>query len=478
MSGYENQKKAGGRPALSGRRDSRVPQNLEAEQGVLGCILLAPQSGVAEAVERLRMGAEAFYDLRHQMIFEAMAKLWSDGKAVDLITLMELLRNQGTVEQVGLAYLSELPEKAPSAANLAYYLEIVREKYFLRKAMQISAGVIANVSQYEGDLDEFLNAFERDWFRLSQERYAGKEVDWPSALLQAVAAMEDYHRGGAQLQGLSTGFDYLDKMTCGLVPPDMIVLAGRPSTGKTSLAFNIVEHVAARCNVPVGVFSLEMSGKQLAMRSIFQWARADLQRFRTGFFQHKDFPPLLEAVAKLRQAPVSLDESGDVRIAEIRAKSRRWVSERKVRLIVIDYLQLVKGSKDYRDKKDEVSEVSNQIKRMAKELEVPVIALCQLNRDIEKDQKRRPMLSDLRDSGEIEQDADLVGILHYPKLTKEEQEAMDEQRDWAAHSRRVNLEICKQRNGPTGKVEFLFQKSCMRFFGYKRTALQMEEGEL
>jgi len=226
------------------------------------------------------------------------------------------------------------------------------------------------------------------------------------------------------------------------------------------------------------VFSLEMSASQLGARSIFQYAGADFQRFRTGFLKNEDIPGLIVAAEKVAAAPVWLDESSDRTILEIRAKARRWVMEHKIQILVIDYVGLVRGTRNFRERRDEVGEVSRGVKAMAKELDIPVLLLAQLNRDSEKNPYRVPQLSDLRDCGDLEQDADVVAILHPPKLTAEEQDAFDEKRDWAVRSNRVNLQVCKQRNGPTGKVELLFEKACMRFRDYKRAKVQEEQNSI
>lgn len=461
------------------RIDRLPPHAIEAEQGVLGCCLLS-RDAVSEAIEKLK-NADRFYDLRHGTIFATLAEMIDRNEPIDLITVQQKLKDKNQLESVGgLAYLSSLPDGVPSAANLSYYGDIVYEKYLLRRYIAVSTECIARAFDFEEGQDAIavFDSIERDILALSLDRVGSKDKDWKAVIQRTIAAMEEYHRGHAQMRGLPTGYDYFDKMTAGLAPGQMWVIAGRPGTGKTSLAFNIVEHIAVDLKLPVGVFSLEMIDEELGARSIFQRARADFQRFRTGYLENSDIPKLLNAAGPIASAPIKLDDEGDMNIMELRAKARRWKAQDGIKLLVIDYLQLVKGTKNYREVKDEVKEVSNGIKAMAKELRIPVIALCQLNRELEKDKNRLPRLSDLGESGAIERDADLIGIFYEPKLTDEEQEIADSGSDWARHSKRVNMQICKQRNGPTGKVEFLFQKACMRFMPYNRTNQVQEQPAL
>ena len=461
--------------------DRLPPHDIEAEQGVLGCILLSPKDCLRECVEELRAGHEVFYDLKHQTLYQTLLDMERAGTGIDLITVQAALRVNKDLENAGgLAYVSSLPDAVPSAAHLEYYLDIVLEKYLLRKMVRMCAGMISRVYDYEGQVDDLLDGFERDVMALNRERVTQPDAVWGAVISNALATLDDYQRGKGQMLGLPTGYDYLDKMCCGLKPGELVLIAGRPGTGKTSLAFNILETVAVKCGVPCGVFSLEMSAAQLGARAIFQHARADFQRYRTGFFRNEDLPELIDSGAKLCAAPVFLDDSGDSSIGMIRAKARRWVSEHGIKLLIVDYVQLVRGTRDYRERRDEIGEVSRGLKALAKELNICVLAVAQLNRDSEKDANRNrlPQLSDLRDSGDLEQDAHMVAILHSPKLTKEEQGIVDEQRDWAAHSRRVNLQICKQRDGPTGKVELLFEKACMRFSSFKRAKVTEEQQEI
>jgi replicative DNA helicase len=446
--------------------DRLPPHSIEAEQGVLACCLLSPADCVPETVGALK-GASAFYDLRHQRLMNELVVMQDKGIGIDAITVMNSLGPD--IEKIGgLAYLSELPDKVPSAANLGYYLKILREKYLQRRMLAVCAAAQEKLLEPgEEEVMDVLDGVERDILQVNMERTESKDLDWKSVILKVIDNMEEYHRGQGQLRGLSTGFDYFDKMTSGLGQNQLIILGGRPGMGKTSLAFNMVDHLIVNCKVPVGMFSIEMTGDELGSRAVFQHARSDYQRYRTGFLQSGDIPRITSACAALANAPMFLDESSPITAQEIRAKARRWVRQNGVRMVVIDYLQLVRYAGPFREKRDQVGEISHQLKGMAKELRIPVVVLCQLNRESEKD-SRVPQMSDLRDSGEIEQDADLIGILYKPKLSKEEEEMQVANTDWAAHSERVNMQICKQRNGPTGRVELLFEKACMRFSSYKQ----------
>lgn len=469
----ENQKKERGAVQTFGHLP---PHSTEAEQALLGCCLSDPKETLAAIIAKLKK-PEAFYEVRHQNLFRHLMVMHEHAETIDMVTVTARVTVGDCEREVGgIAYVASLIDMTPSAAAFEAYLGIVWEKYLMRQFIKVCTNASGRLMEMEEGqaVAEVLDQVEQEIFAVNQERVETKDLDWKAVLQKSVDLIEEYHRGHGQLRGIATGFDYLDKMCCGMSPGQMIVLAGRPGTGKTSMGFNIVDYVAVELHLPVGVFSLEMTGEELGARSIFQRAGSDFQRFRTGFLENGDIPKLISATTQLSKASIFLDDSGSTTIMDIRAKARRWHAEHGIQMLLIDYLQLVNGSGRFRERRDEVTEISKGLKALAKELHIPIVVLAQLNRDSEKE-KRVPRLADLGDSGAIERDADMVGILWEPKLRDEEQQIVDEQRDWAVHSRRINLHICKQRNGPTGPVEFLFQKASMRFISYKRAAQQEEQ---
>jgi replicative DNA helicase len=442
--------------------DRLPPHSPEAEQGVLGCILISPNECMGECIEALKVGAEVFYDLRHQTIFSTLAEMYDGRVAIDVITLQQNLKDKQLLEQVGgLAYLSTLPDVVPSAANLSYYLEIVKEKYLLRKMIHTCTDVVSRVYDFEGEIDSLMDEVERDILRISEARVEGTSSNIKELVKRAINQIEDFHQRQGMLTGVGTGFTDLDKMTSGFHPGEMIVIAARPSMGKTSLAMNIAEHVALEQKLPVGVFSLEMTSESLVLRMLCSRSRVNLRNIRDGFLAERDFPKLTGAAGKLANAPLFIDDSSGLSILQLRAKARRMSQQYGIKLFVIDYLQLLHSTaRRAENRQQEIADISNGVKSLAKELNVPVIVLSQLNRELEKDKNRKPRMSDLRESGSIEQDADLVGLLYKPSSgddddaapTGEEQDAVP-----------VNLLIAKQRNGPTGDVHLTFLKSYTRF---------------
>src|SRR5579871_4302435 len=446
--------------AAAGTVDRLPPHAPDSEKGVLGCILLSPNDCMGECIEGLKMGAEAFYDLRHQTIFSALAEMYDARSAIDLITLQQRLKDKQLLEQVGgLAYLSTLPDAVPSAANLSYYLEIVKEKYFLRKMIHTCTDVVGKVYDYEGEVDALMDEVKRDILRISESRVDQKSSTIKELVKKAINQIEDFHQRQGMLTGVATGFTDLDKMTSGLHPGEMIVIAARPSMGKTSLAMNIAEHVAIDQKLPVGVFSLEMTSESLVLRMLCSRSRVNLRNVRDGFLAERDFPKLTGAAGKLANAPLFIDDSSGLSILQLRAKARRMAQQYGIKLFVIDYLQLLHStSRRAENRQQEIADISNGVKALAKELSVPVIVLAQLNRELEKDKSRKPRMSDLRESGAIEQDADLVCLLYKPSRGDDDEAAGEE-----TEAVPVNLLIAKQRNGPTGDVHLTFLKSYTRF---------------
>ncbi len=433
------------------------------EKGVLGCILISPNDCMGECIEKLKdNGKEAFYDLRHQTIYETLAVMFDAREAIDIITLQQRLADKGLLEQVGgIPYLSQLQDAVPSAANLSYYLDSVREKFLLRKMISVCTEVVGRVYDYEGEVDALLDEVERDVLRISESRVQGGSLTTKELVGKAIGTIENFFSRKGTLTGLGTGYADLDRMTDGLHSSEMIVIAARPSMGKTSLAMNIAEHVALEQKLPVAVFSLEMSAEALVLRMMCSLARVNLRSIREGFMSESDFPKLTSAAGKLSSSKLFIDDTAGLSILQLRARARRLAQQHGIKLFVVDYLQLLHSTarRSQENRQQEIADISSGIKALAKELKVPVIVLSQLNRELEKrGPGDRPRLSDLRESGSIEQDADLVGLLF-----KEKDKDSDEEPDFQQEAASVVLYIAKQRNGPTGDVNLTFLKPYTRF---------------
>ena len=439
--------------------DRLPPHSPEAEQGVLGCILLSPNDCIGECITKFKNGSEVFYDLRHQTIFDTVAEMFDKREAIDIITLQQRLKDKQLLEQVGgIAYLAALPDVVPSAANLSFYNDIVLEKFLLRKVIRVCTDVVGRVYDYEGQVDALMDEIERDVLRISESRVQSQTISIKDLVKKAVNTIEDYHARQGALTGLGTGFTDLDKMTTGLHAGEMIVIAARPSVGKTSLAMNIAEHVALDEKLPVGVFSLEMTAESLVLRMLCSRARVNMRSVREGFLAERDFPKLTGAAGKIAGAPLFIDDSSGLSILQLRAKARRMHQQYGIKLFVVDYLQLLHSTAKRADnRQQEIADISSGIKSLAKELKVPVIVLSQLNREVEREKGRPPRMSDLRESGAIEQDADLVGLLYRP--SKEEDDSAER-----VEAEPINLLIAKQRNGPAGEdVHLTFLRAYTRF---------------
>ena len=441
--------------------DRLPPHSTEAEQGVLGCVLLSPNECLGLCVEKFKGGGEVFYDLRHQHLFTLLVEMYDQKSPIDLITVQQRLRDKQQLDAMGgIAYLSALLDAVPSAANLSYYADIVREKYLLRKMIRTCTEVVGRVHEYEGEVDALLDEVERDVLRISEERVEASTLTIKELVHGAINKIEDFHARQGMLTGIATGFPDFDKMTSGLHGGEMVVIAARPSMGKTSLAMNIAEHIVLEERQPVGVFSLEMTAESLVLRMLCSRSRVNLRNIREGFLAERDFPKLTGAAGKLSNAPLYIDDSPGLSILQLRAKARRMWQQYGIKLFVIDYLQLLNStSRRAENRQQEIADISNGVKALAKELKVPIIVLSQLNRELEKDKNRKPRLSDLRESGAIEQDADLVALLYKPSSGGDEEGGAVEEQDAVP----VNLLIAKQRNGPTGDVNLTFLKSYTRF---------------
>jgi replicative DNA helicase len=443
-------------------KTDRLPPHAEdMERGVLGCIMLSPNDCLGQCIEKFKVGGEVFYDLRHQTIYSELVTMFDQRIAIDVLTLHQRLKDRQVIEQIGgIAYLNTLLDGVPSAANVMYYAEVVHEKFLLRRMIHVCTDVVGRVYDHEGEVDALMDEVERDVLRISESRVQGAVTGIKELVHKAINTVEEFHARKGMLTGVGTGFADLDRMTSGLHPGEMVVVAARPSMGKTSLAMNIAEHVAVDLKMPVGVFSLEMTAEALVLRMLCSRARVNLRSIREGFLAERDFAPLTNAAGQLTACPLFIDDTSGMSILQLRAKARRMCQQHGVKLFVIDYLQLLHSTaRRAENRQQEIADISSGIKSLAKEMGVPVIVLSQLNRDLEKrGPGERPRLSDLRESGSIEQDADLVALLYKDVKGKE-----DDEPDFESEAVPVKLFIAKQRNGPVGDVDLTFMKSYTRF---------------
>jgi replicative DNA helicase len=443
--------------------DKLPPHDEDAERGVLGCLLVAAQDVAHECIAALPMGPKAFYALKHQSLYAVLVEMADACEPIDTITVTSKLRDAKKLEEVGgLPYVASLGEAFISAANVSAYLKIVKQKY-IRRALMSACIEVARLAQYDTETpdDELLGRVEQTIFSVSQERSSAVAPQCADLVRKTIDQIEEYWNaardGGNGIIGIPTGFSDFDRMTRGMKGAEMIVFAGRPGTGKTSFAMCIADNAAVTQRIPVGVFSLEMSDKALMTRLICARARINLVTVLDGKLTERDFPKMTRAAAEIRGAPLHIDDSTGLTILELRAKARRMAALFGIKLFVIDYLQLLhSSSKRAENRQQEIADISNGCKELAKELDLPVIVLAQLNREMEREKARKPRMSDLRESGAIEQDADLIGMLYQPnpedEATRDERSALQ-----------VNLGIVKQRNGPVGDVEFTFLKGYTRF---------------
>lgn len=456
-----------------------LPQSLDAEKGVICSCLLAPSPVLDSCVN---LPTAAFYHPANRLIFEEMLELHGAGKPVDFIMLTERLKYKGLPENAtedqrreyagglldragGAAYISELFTFVPTASNADYYIEIVREKYHLRQLISLCTEFAGRGYTEQGEVKPLLDEFEQRVMSLGVIGADAMDAIRPAKVFvtEAVESLEAVYRHRGKPVGLETGFADFDRMTGGLKKRGMYVIAARPSMGKTVFAMNIAEHVSQ--TRPVLVFSCEMGGMELMERSLGNLASVNLQRWRDGFLSQQDVPKVMRAAKELAEGKLYIDESPGLTIMDLRARARRAKAAYGIELIVIDYLQLLRAPSKRAEasRQAEVADISCGIKAMAKELEIPVVVLAQLNRDPEKRSGNRPKVSDLRESGSIEQDADLIGLLNRPH--KDEEKTPDEVRDFDATGEPATLVIGKQRNGPIGEIALKFFGKFTRFEG-------------
>src|SRR5437660_5365557 len=460
-------------PASSQDIHRAPPHSVEAEQGVLGSMLISPRETIGECVEKIN--EEYFYVPAHEIIYNVLVDLWNAGQAIDLITFTQVLRDRNLLESVGgAAFVTSLFTFVPTAANVGYYLDIVRDKYILRQIITASTESVRRAYEEQDEVSNLLDEVEQRIFAVGEDRFKGQMLSMKDQVMEAIQSIEKLYERKGGITGISTGFVEFDRMTSGLHAAEMIVIAGRPSMGKTALAMNIAEHAAIQEKLAVGVFSLEMSSQQLVQRLLCSRARVNLQKVRDGFLGERDFPSLTAAASKLAEAKIFIDDSASLSILELRAKARRLKAQQDVRLIIVDYLQLLRSTtrRAQDNRQLEISEISAGLKGLAKELKIPVIVIAQLNRNPEirtGSGKGVPRLADLRESGSIEQDADLVGL-----LVREEYYA-DSDEERTELEGKAELIIAKQRNGPIGQVKLTFLKDFTRFEDRAEEAAEPEE---
>ncbi|MEK7849602.1 MAG: replicative DNA helicase [Candidatus Omnitrophota bacterium] len=439
-------------PALGLFLEKLPPQNIEAEMAVLGSMLIE-EDAISLVLEIL--SEDNFYKDSHRKIFLSIVNLYDSRKAVDLITLVEKLKSDGVLEEVGGAsYLTGLTNVVPTAANIVHYAKIVKEKNILRQLIHNATQIVTEAYGTDEDVNAVLDRAEKMIFKISDDRI-GKIGFTPikEVIKDSIEAIDKLYQNKAHVTGVASGFTDFDIKTAGLQSSDLIIIAGRPSMGKSAFAINIVEHASIYDKVPVAFFSLEMSKEQLVQRLLCSHARVDAHKVRTGYLSAQDWPLLTAAAGKLSEAPIFIDDTAGISVLELRAKARRLKSHHDIKLIVLDYLQLMRGGSNIENRQQEISEISRSLKALARELNVPVIAISQLSRAVESRTDHRPQLSDLRESGAIEQDADVVVL-----LMREEYYNANEQNKGSA-----DVIIAKQRNGPVGTVKLSFIKEYTRF---------------
>ncbi|RPF51111.1 replicative DNA helicase [Aquisalibacillus elongatus] len=438
-------------------QDRTPPHNIEAEQAVLGAIFLQPNA-IVTATETLE--AEDFYRISHQRIFEVMISLTDKGEPIDLVTLTNELTQLELLDDVGgVSYLTDVAESVPTAANIDYYAKIVEEKSVLRRIIQTATGIVTKSFEEKDDLPSIIDYAEKSILDVSQQKASGKFRNIKDVLINVYDNIEQLHHQSEEVTGVPTGFKDLDHITSGFQKNDLIIIAARPSVGKTAFALNIAQNVAIQAQENCAIFSLEMGAEQLVMRMLCAEGNIDAQRLRTGSLEEEDWGKLTMAMGSLSDAGIYIDDTPGVKVSEIRSKCRRLKQESGLGMVLIDYLQLIQGSGTSREnRQQEVSEISRQLKALARELEVPVIALSQLSRGVEQRQDKRPIMSDIRESGSIEQDADIIGFLYRDDYYEDDSEKENI----------IEIIIAKQRNGPIGTVELAFVKEYNKFVDLDR----------
>jgi replicative DNA helicase len=429
-----------------------LPSNLDAERSILGAILL-DNNALNTAIEALR--AEDFFLTQHQRVFQQMIALGEAQHAIDLVTLTEELHRRGELEAAGGSpYLASLIDGVARVSNVEHYARIVKEKAMLRNLIHATDKIKQSAFEGEDGADAILDGAESSIFALAEDRVKAGLIPIKEIVHQSFDRLEKIFREGKSITGISSGYGELDKLLSGLQPSELIILAARPSQGKTALALNLAENIAIRGGLPVAIFSLEMSKESLLQRLVASVAQVDAHKFRSGHLSREDWKRMAEALSTIATSPLWVDDAGSTSVLEIGAKARRLKRDKGLSLLVVDYLQLISGRGRFNSRQEEVASISRGLKALAKELQIPVLVLSQLTRAPERDE-RGPQLSDLRESGAIEQDADVVMFIYRPNFFN--LNATPEERDMA------DILIAKQRNGPTDKVKFVFRSRMTRF---------------
>ena len=432
------------------------PQNIEAEQAVLGAMLIEKEA-IARVTELLKGGD--FYREAHRLIFEAMLDLYNRNEAVDMITVIELLKREDNLEKVGgIAYVTSLANSVPTAANVHYHAKIVEEKALLRQLIQTSTKIAALGYEGSEEVSQIVDQAEKMILEVSNRRIGGDFTPIKSIVLDAFGKIEQLYESRGGITGLATGFKDLDRLTSGLQKSDLILVAARPSMGKTAFSMCMALNAAVRQNVPVAVFSLEMSKEQLMQRMLAVWGKVDLSKLRRpSLLTDEDWQRLYDAADVVARAPIFIDDTPALTTLELRARARRLNADKGLGMVVVDYLQLMRTSRRTDSRELEISDISRSLKGLAKEMNVPVVALSQLNRKVEERSDKRPMLSDLRESGAIEQDADVIMFVYRDDVYKFQKPADRPPQGIA------EIIIGKQRNGPVGVAELMYMSPYTSF---------------
>ncbi|MEE8430473.1 MAG: replicative DNA helicase [Candidatus Desulfatibia sp.] len=429
------------------------PQNLEAEESILSAVLIDNDT-LLELLDIL--APEDFYRSAHQKIFAAIAELFSRNEPVDLVTLSNILRAQNRLEEIGGAtYLARLVDTAPLAVNAQHYAKIIHDKACLRRLIEKSNAIARRCFEDSDDVDNIIDFAESSIFEISENKIKPSFHHIGKIIEDNIDALEERQGSKALVTGVATGFTKIDELTAGFQQSDLIILAGRPGMGKTAFALNIAKHAAVDANIPVALFSLEMSKEQLSMRMLSSEAQIDSSKMRRGFISQNDWMKITDAAGVLSEAPIFIDDSPSITALEIRTKSRRLKMDQNIGLIIVDYIQLMRGPASAERRDLEISEISRSLKALAKELALPVVALSQLNRELEKRSDKRPQLSDLRESGALEQDADVVAFIYRDELYNKDENN--------PKKGTAEIIIAKQRNGPTGTAPLKFWDAYTRF---------------